>query len=101
MSHLLNFSLILAFTICTLLKYGFDKMFYSGLAVLILIILNCLICLWQWSLNNLFKYEWIEYEAGNIGTNVKTEENSENNVNDIVHNNVCSNICVDNNAEND
>ena len=28
---------------------------------------------------NLFEYEWIEYEAGDIGTNVKTEENSENN----------------------
>ena len=58
----MSFILILAFTIKSLLINGWDKMFFSGLAVLVLIFINFIICLWQWKINNCFEYVNIAVE---------------------------------------
>ena len=87
LSHFSSFGLILAFSIWTLLKNGFDQMLWSGMLVLILIFVNFMICLWQWRLNNLYKYEWMEYDTGKIGDEMNATEKSEKDDYEIVDNN--------------
>ena len=62
-------------------------MLWSGMLVLILIFVNFMICLWQWRLNNLYKYEWMEYDTGEIGDEMNATEKSEKDDYEIVDNN--------------
>ena len=94
LSLLVNFIFILTYTA---LRYGGDTMFYTGVSVLILILIHFMVCLWQWWLNNCYRYEWLQMEEE---TEDNFEQHDSQNNNDVDHKNDC-NICVDAIIDND